>query len=219
MLEFLRKVFKFDSFILFYVVCFMSFTIYRMIYDVSTFSQMMKAISAPVVILIVIYLFRIQLASFLADLSHFVVKRNGNEFSAYREKKVNEEASEEIANEISPEIEVFDKDVVERLMKVAAAWGYQMSKIGFKNIPEPVINWKDNQPEILYGRSSNPSNSDEKQILIADIQKIRMEIDSLGPIEKWSSGLNPSREKVLHERLKRNKEMLRKIDPSSVFLD
>ena len=219
MRKLLFKLFSFQSLILFFVLCFMSLAIYRMIFDVTSFSEMISTISSPIVILILIYLFRVQLKSFLADLSHFVVKRNGNEISAYREKKVNEEASEEITNEISPEIEVLDKEVVEKLMKVAAAWGYQMSKIGFQNVPEPVINWKDNQPEILYGRSNNPNNADEKQILIADIQKIRMEIDSLGPIEKWSSGLNPSREKVLHERLKRSKEMLRKIDPTSVFLD
>ena len=121
------------------------------------------------------------------------------------------------------------REAIENYMKVSAQWGYTMALIGFKSPPIPLIKWVDGTPQIQSGSGSiieaelenqvlTIKEQTERDTLIREILGIRKEINGLGPYDKISMGIGPSKLNMLKYQLNDLKKMLRTIDPSSIFL-
>lgn len=191
--------------------------------DADRFTQIINALTLPVSIVIVSLVFRDTLSNLLGKMTQFKFGQGEVNFDSNRQlsetssKSIEKTLSAEHPNR-SPNLEL-TRIEIENVMELSAAWGYQMAEIGFKSTPRPLIEWEGKFPRIKFGMTSNSVSSDEKDLLVKEILETKDALDRLGPLDRMQIGLSVSKEAALKKSLIRLQNLLRKIDPDSVFLD
>lgn len=195
---------------------------YRFIWNLDSFSKSSRALTWPLVGFICIVIFKSQIAERITA----IVKVNAGTFGTYmdpnRPKFESEITSKELAQVTDSNTnEYLTREETEEVIRISAAWGYEMAKIGFRNTPIPQVTWSGRSPVINFGISElSQSSTTEKNLIIQKIQEVQEELDSLSVLDRSGtfSGFMPNRESVLKKKLDRLINQLRELDPSSTFL-
>lgn len=129
------------------------------------------ALSSPNLVGVCVFMALVLTLATNVDFSRLTAKVPGGELEVRREvekrrqlEMVAEEASKKAQDpdlvELTqptrqPDAEVWPRELIERLITVAAQWGWSMSALGWTSPPEPIIEWtKDGAPQIIAGRAS-----------------------------------------------------------------
>jgi hypothetical protein len=206
------------------IVIFLIILIYRLVFRLEEFRQSVEAFNLPIVALLAILIFKKEITEKISKLLQFKYGKS----EAYFEKSSSENqeriASEQYAG-FAKELTTagLEEEKIEEIMKMAAAWGFNMAHMGFQTTPIPMIEWNGSAPMIKFGTSSSvdPIRSRDRDLLVAEIQSTVEEIDGLSIFQKMNNtnGLIPTRESVLRKKLQRLRDQLRLIDPNSIFLE
>ena len=195
--------------------------IYRFLFDLQSFSRSLASISLPAALLCAFLLFRRQIAERISSITELSAGGMTTKLNLSQGQIETEIASKQLAEATKDGAhENFSKDEVIEIMNISAAWGFDMSKIGFKSTPIPQVTWEGRNPVINFGIGDSKSYDElEKTLIIQKIYETQDSLDSLTFLDQMSTGLTPSKETVLKKKLKRLKDQLREIDPGSSFLN
>lgn len=197
--------------------------IFRFAFKLDEFASSSRAISWPLVALLITLIFRNQIKERISSILEVRAGSTTTVFNASKADDSSEEANTKLA-EISskyPSANI-DQNEIEEIIRVSAAWGFNMAHIGFTSTPIPIVQWEGNTPRILYGQSpmGGIEKANEKAILIEKILDTQNQIDSLSLLDKSGTmnGFFPTKESTLKKQLSRLGEQLKAIDPNSTFI-
>lgn len=197
--------------------------LYRLIFNIESFQQTVNSITPTLVGIFCILLFKEELGEKIVQLFKLKLGKHEANFQRNTNQAQEEIATQEFADVfMSAKGEEFSKTDVEEIMKMSAAWGYNMSRMGFKSTPIPHIDWEGSSPRIKFGSSESGLSDQvraESELLVAQIIATQEEIDSLSVFQRMGNtgGIMPTRESVLRKKLIRLKTQLREINPQSTF--
>lgn len=202
---------------------FVGILMFRFIFDLPRFSESIESLNFPLALILFILLFKHPIRVKLESMIEFKHRETSAKFQPSISKSQEESASIEFAQVVKEGSDRnFDQLEIENVMKMAASWGYNMAKMGFKSTPIPKIDWSNSQPSIKFGYSSPDKTLDlgEKDFIISKIVETQESLDGLSIFDRSAtvSGLMPSRQSVLTKKLERLYSQLSEIDPSSSFL-
>ena len=234
-----RQRWKVISLAIFFVVIFSYFTIYH----AQLFLAYLKVAIWPSIFLLFLGIYREEIRALLRNIKEFKIFGNNVTIGTEESQNLAVEGANAVAqkandsiNELPSMSEIsthsntdsdatLKRETVERIMRSSAEWGHNMAVLGFRTTPIPQITWKDDgMPQIQFGVGSgqlvlSPHDQADRDILIKEILKIRLEMKSLTVFDRISTGMGgPTKEAALKAVLKDLDTGLRRLDPSSAFL-
>jgi hypothetical protein len=205
------------------VVIFVGIITYRLLFDVENFSKTVGGLNLPLVLILFILLFKKTIVEKFQSMTELKYQDTSAKFQQREVQAQEDVASREFAKILGQNSEkILDRTEIENVMRMAAAWGFNMAKIGFRSTPMPIVDWNGSAPTIKFGQSQilSPANENEKAFIVSKILETQEAIDSLSVFDRSGAinGLIPSKQSVLMKKLMRLYANLRMVDPNSPFL-
>ena len=200
--------------------------IYLLIFKTQDLADFSGFLSTQVLILVLAYLFRNPLIKLASEAAEFTFTKGTFNYKSKSSQEIENRSANEALEKIASEKErntdtdFWTRKDIEKFIKVSATWGYSMAKIGFQTPPVPVVVWDDNVPTISFGTGSSLAplkNDSETHFLVQKITETESEIDLMGPFDRISTGLSPSKYEAKQKTLTRLKKKLKSLDPNSPF--
>jgi hypothetical protein len=202
-----------------------SFT-YLLIFKTQDLADFSRFLSTQVLILVLAFMFRNPLIKLVNEVAEFTVTKGTFNYKSKTSQDIQNKSANEALEKIASEkdnksdIDTWSREDIEKFIKVSASWGFSMAKIGFQTPPIPVVVWDGTIPTISFGTGSPLApveNDSEMNFLIQKITETESEIDLLGPFDRMSTGISPSKYEAKQKTLSRLKTKLKLLDPNSPF--